>query len=487
VENQLALNLQLWIEARSLQKLYPCFPTQDDFIKYFSVYEHKFNQEKFHIIRKFINEYEKIKISGELLPILIKIYKWIHVDLSFFCSRTEAANATVDQIVSKAAKSFSEDYQQEFEIMINKYNEYVKAVNSAIGFGACGQTHRDNVLHELFFETSFLYFLSSEDNIEDGNDCLFQVISDIVSFHEDFIKSISRMIYAEECYAHLRKYVDSPDSIPYITIDDVIDPSTMIIGNNSRKLEQVIEKWHCGGCKFDLSAIQEEIVAVYLAKKAIIHDEQQLRKKFKFKEEKTENIAPDISILEELDSTFKECLPEEDVKKLEVEFLQANFETLSEITTGLITLCRNLMKYQEYASLASEPLPSVIYKTCVENRNDSYNNIALFNLIGIKLDGFQCLCLESILAKHLAETIKFLSQLLKDGIYDFHSLPMAMKKGISKTDEEKLLGITDKYKGSLKQLKEVIDGFTESLRSCEETFRIQINGIFQVKKKKMFF
>jgi hypothetical protein len=29
-------------------------------------------------------------------------------------------------------------------------------------------------------------------------------------------------------------------------------------------------------------------------------------------------------------------------------------------------------------------------------------------------------------------------------------------------------------------LKEVIDGFTESLRSCEETFRIQINGIFQI-------
>jgi hypothetical protein len=32
----------------------------------------------------------------------------------------------------------------------------------------------------------------------------------------------------------------------------------------------------------------------------------------------------------------------------------------------------------------------------------------------------------------------------------------------------------------LKQLKEIIDGFTESLRSCEETFRTQINEIFQI-------
>ena len=58
----------------------------------------------------------------------------------------------------------------------DKYNEYIDAVNNVIGVGACG---RENTLQRIKLETIFRYFLSESD-AEEGNDCLFLLISDIV-------------------------------------------------------------------------------------------------------------------------------------------------------------------------------------------------------------------------------------------------------------------------------------------------------------------
>lgn len=80
----------------------------------------------FKVLRKFFNEYSRLKASGELLPLLIQFYKWIHMDMLFICTRAEADKVTIQQIVNKASKRYSETleshYVSLFEEMLGKFH-----------------------------------------------------------------------------------------------------------------------------------------------------------------------------------------------------------------------------------------------------------------------------------------------------------------------------------------------------------------------------
>lgn len=48
--------------------------------------------------------------------------------------------------------------------------------------------------------------------------------------------------------------------------------------------------------------------------------------------------------------------------------------------------------------------------------------------------------------KHLLTTLKLVVDWIKDGIYDFHTLPKAMKVPLKKEDENKIDAIKKEYK-----------------------------------------
>ena len=48
--------------------------------------------------------------------------------------------------------------------------------------------------------------------------------------------------------------------------------------------------------------------------------------------------------------------------------------------------------------------------------------------------------------KNLFPTLELVVEWIKDGVYDFHTLPKAMKRPLRKKDKQKILGLQQTYK-----------------------------------------
>lgn len=100
---------------RELQKVYPRFPSMDVFARY--CIRDNCNCE---VLQRFLNEYSQLKVAGELLPLLIQFYKWIHTDLLFVCTRAEADKITIKQIVERESKRHSETLEDQYVDLFEK-------------------------------------------------------------------------------------------------------------------------------------------------------------------------------------------------------------------------------------------------------------------------------------------------------------------------------------------------------------------------------
>ena len=61
----------------------------------------------------------------------------------------------------------------------------------------------------------------------------------------------------------------------------------------------------------------------------------------------------------------------------------------------------------------------------------------------------QVLFLEALSIAMLFSSFKLLIQWLKDGVYDFHTLPFTLKAHLTKNDHEALLKIPAEWKGGM--------------------------------------
>ena len=117
------------------------------------------------------------------------------------------------------------------------------------------------------------------------------------------MQSICGMVHNNDCLAHLRKYLHPSDGIPFTQIDEV-DESAMIYNRQEvfslfvsytlihyRDFKLIIAKWFEKGNTFNLSRIEEDVVAVYFAEKPLINGEEKMRRLYKFKEEPKANIG----------------------------------------------------------------------------------------------------------------------------------------------------------------------------------------------------
>ena len=63
-----------------------------------------------------------------------------------------------------------------------------------------------------------------------------------------------------------------------------------------------------------------------------------------------------------------------------------------------------------------------------------------------RLQNTHRICIAAIPMKHLLTTLELVVDWIKDGIYDFHTLPKAMKVPLKKEDENKIDAIKKEYK-----------------------------------------
>ena len=123
--------MHLYLYFRELQKLYPRFPSMDVFARYCIL--HNCNYE---VLQKFLNEYSRLKVSGELLLLLIQFYKWIHTDLLFVCTRAEADRVTIKQIVERESKRHSETLEDQYVDLFDKMlgNLFILLIKKFLSF-----------------------------------------------------------------------------------------------------------------------------------------------------------------------------------------------------------------------------------------------------------------------------------------------------------------------------------------------------------------
>ena len=63
-----------------------------------------------------------------------------------------------------------------------------------------------------------------------------------------------------------------------------------------------------------------------------------------------------------------------------------------------------------------------------------------------RLQSTHCVRIAAIPMKHLLTTLTVVVDWIKDGIYDFHTLPKAMKMPLKEQDESTVLNIPKSYK-----------------------------------------
>ena len=281
------LQCSLLESISQLNTLYPWFPNEKTLSNTLDIRSTSIT-DSFHFLSKFINGYEQLQITGQILPGFLELYLWLHTERTHTLSLEEAKCLTIGNIVKEVSRTCSFNREEDtLEKIIVAYNRYLylrKGVDV---------TKREH--NELLKDASqpLIDFLS----VEEGNDLLYKVIVNMVELHNGFIKTtlnypggqsdrhpyiLPSVPLSEFNHSHCivrsssdnnsllemirrRSHLSSPPSLPHTT------PS--ILSNLPGQLDTLI----------DLAALQDDIIALCIVGKPLLVVSN-LRVPFKFRE-----------------------------------------------------------------------------------------------------------------------------------------------------------------------------------------------------------
>jgi len=221
---------------------------------------------------------------------------------------------------------------------------------------------------------------------------------------------------------------------------------------------------------FDLQMLQEDIIKIYLVGKPQIKDPaEHLRVCFKFLVLRPDTVAMGISdgdletLHEHLKDDFKPPLQDSNRKELECEFHSADFHMLTEVALGLRNATEHLVKslnlpdQPDETKLEELTLPAFLLTVYGKQGKGEAGENKKLEMEVMKDIGIQSLtspefktqlaCLLSMKLPYLYSTLELFVQWINDGTYDFHHLPLVMKKHLDDSDLAKLKGTDLLYEG----------------------------------------
>ena len=146
---------------------YPHFPSEQEFshtILNAGDLEQHSEGGKLRFLTRFAMEWPLLKVGGDLLPDLVELYHWLHMNISHLITYDRASSLTIGHVIElverNSNKEMGEHLRNLYERVKLNYNHYVELIGGAIGAGACAAVRHENKIFTIADEIPLLYFLS---------------------------------------------------------------------------------------------------------------------------------------------------------------------------------------------------------------------------------------------------------------------------------------------------------------------------------------
>lgn len=126
---------------RCLEAVYPHFPSEQELTHHIlsSGDLQQLSGEKFSLLVRFIMDHPQFYIGGILLPDLVELYQWLHMNYAHMLTYERASSITIGKMINLAEKNLSRDLGNHVRklydrVMLN-YNQYMELIGGAAGRG----------------------------------------------------------------------------------------------------------------------------------------------------------------------------------------------------------------------------------------------------------------------------------------------------------------------------------------------------------------
>lgn len=97
------------------------------------------------LLSKFTLDWEYLQVGGALLPSLVELYQWLHMDIAYLLTREQASSITIGRVITLAEGNLDKQsgghIRKLYEDVKEGYNSYVELTGTA----ARGNTISDNI------------------------------------------------------------------------------------------------------------------------------------------------------------------------------------------------------------------------------------------------------------------------------------------------------------------------------------------------------
>lgn len=119
---------------------------------------------KLWLLSRFAMEWACLQVGGALLPALVELYRWLHLNLAHLLTYDQASSISIGRVLTLAernlGKELGEHIRNLYERVKVHYNRYVELIGGAIGAGACAAVRRGNKIFTIADDIPLLHFLT---------------------------------------------------------------------------------------------------------------------------------------------------------------------------------------------------------------------------------------------------------------------------------------------------------------------------------------
>ena len=144
-----------------------------------------------------------LQVGGNLLPKLVELYRWLHLNVAHMVTRSKAASIPIGQVIGSAEIQFGKYIKKLYSTVKEQYNNYVKLTNDfdvSIADNVPLLRFLTGVIisppHSIVLIIIVLFLdVEKEDQ---GNDWLYLIIADIITRHNNTIKNFYSVFQKEK-------------------------------------------------------------------------------------------------------------------------------------------------------------------------------------------------------------------------------------------------------------------------------------------------
>lgn len=114
---------------------FPRLPTEHDLTHFILSTEdlHQHSQGgKLWPLFSFSTEWPILQVGGALLPNLVELYRWLHLNVAHMVTRSRADSITIGKVISLAEIQFGKYIKKLYNIVKEQYNNYVQLMKGII-------------------------------------------------------------------------------------------------------------------------------------------------------------------------------------------------------------------------------------------------------------------------------------------------------------------------------------------------------------------